>query len=224
MFRAVLGLSWGPCWPYFWSLRPALKASSAILGLAKAGQARSGQVRSGQSRSRSIWGPPGLWSEARSGQEGVPRSYKDGSALENPSCSQESWRGSAPPDPALENPSSSKRILRASWVHVWRSYSVLGAFWGGLGPSWAFLGQPRDVFKTSWGRLGGVLGAKAQTEEGDIFVEPIFGSILEGSWPVLGALGPVLGGIFASLGASAACLEKTHVKHSIFDVLEMVFQ
>ena len=52
----------------------------------------------------------------------------------------------------------------------------------------------------------------------------IFGSILEGSLPVLGAPGAVVEGIFAFLGASQACLEKKHVKHSIFDVLEMVFQ
>ena len=56
-------------------------------------------------------------------------------------------------------------------MHVWRSYNVLGAFWGGLGPSWALLGQPRDVLKTSWGRLDGALGAKTQTERG----ESIFG-------------------------------------------------
>ena len=79
LFRAVLGLSWGPCWPHFRSLGAVLEASWAILGLARAGQARSGQVRSAQGRSRWTWALPRLWGEARSGQEGVPRSYKDGS-------------------------------------------------------------------------------------------------------------------------------------------------
>ena len=82
VFCAVPDLSWGPCWPHLGSLREVLEASWAILGLVKAGQARSGQVRSGQVRSRWPGGPPGSGSEARSGQGGVPPSYKDGSALE----------------------------------------------------------------------------------------------------------------------------------------------
>ena len=82
VFCVVLGLSWGPCWPHFGGLGEVLEPSWAILGLVKAGQARSGQVRSGQVRSRWPWGPPRSWPKARSGQGGVPPSYKDGSALE----------------------------------------------------------------------------------------------------------------------------------------------
>ena len=60
-----------------------MEASWAILGLVKAGQARSGQVRSGQVKSGQdgLGQPPGNELEARSGQGGVPPSYKDGSAL-----------------------------------------------------------------------------------------------------------------------------------------------
>ena len=87
----------------------------------------------------------------------------------------------------------------------------MGASWEGLGASWGGLGA-------SWGRLGDVLGAKSKTERGYMFLEPIFGSILEGSWRILGALGDVLEGIFASLGASGACLNKNLEKGSIFEV------
>ena len=80
VFCVVLGLSWGPCWPHFGGLGGVLEASWAILGLVKAGLARSGQVRSGQVRSRWPGGLPRSGSEARSGQGGVPPSYKDGSS------------------------------------------------------------------------------------------------------------------------------------------------
>ena len=106
---------------------------------------------------------------------------------------------------------------------------------GGFTASWARFGGVLAPLGLSWGspgtsskRLGYVLAAswepKPKQSEGNRFLEPIFGSILEGSWPVLGALGAVLEGIFASLGASAARLEKKHVKHLSFDVLEMFFQ
>ena len=72
LFGAVLGLSWGPCWPLFWSRRTVLNASLAILGLANAGQARSGQVRSGQNRSRSICGSPGSGLRPGLGRKGFP--------------------------------------------------------------------------------------------------------------------------------------------------------
>ena len=65
---------------------------------------------------------------------------------------------------------------------------------------------------------------KPKQSEGNPLLEPIFDSVLEGSWPVLVAPGAVLEGIFASLGASAARLEKKHVKHLFFDVLETFFQ
>ena len=66
---ASFGRSWG-----------GLGSIFDILGLVKGGQARSGQVRSGQVRSRWPGGPPGSGGEARSGQGGVPPSYKDGSS------------------------------------------------------------------------------------------------------------------------------------------------
>ena len=80
VFCAVLGLSWGPCWPHFGGLGEVLEASWAILSLVKAGQkgqVKLGQVKSGQD---GLGQPPGFGSEARSGQGGVAPSYKDGSA------------------------------------------------------------------------------------------------------------------------------------------------
>ena len=74
----VLGSSWshlGPSW--------------AILGLVKAsqkGQVKLGQVESGQD---GLGQSPRSENLARSGQGGVAPSYKDGSALENPSSSSE---------------------------------------------------------------------------------------------------------------------------------------
>ena len=104
--------------------------------------------------------------------------------------------------------------LTASWARFGGVLAPLGLSWGSPGTSSKRLG---DVLAASW-------EPKPKQSEGDTLLEPNFGSILEGSWPVLGALGAVLEGIFASPGASQACLQKKHVKHSIFDVLEMVFQ
>ena len=64
-----------------------MEPSWAILGLVKAGQngqVKLGQVKSGQD---GLGQPARSGSEARSGQGGVAPSYKDGSALENPSSS-----------------------------------------------------------------------------------------------------------------------------------------
>ena len=66
-----------------------MEPSWAILGLVKAsqkGQVKLGQVKSGQD---GLGQPARFGSEARSGQGGVAPSYKDGSALENPSSSSE---------------------------------------------------------------------------------------------------------------------------------------
>ena len=109
-----------------------------------------------------------------------------------------------------------ERDLKASWVHFWRFEAILGASWEGLGASWGGLGA-------SWGRLGDVLGAKPQTERGEHFLESILGSVLGGSWCILGALGDVLEGIFASLGASWACLNKNIEKLSVFEVSKTFF-
>ena len=66
-FLKVLGKSWkhlGPSWA--WSRQ------------VKQGQVKSGQVKSGQDGPGH---PPRSGAEARSGQGGVPPSYKDGSSL-----------------------------------------------------------------------------------------------------------------------------------------------
>ena len=76
----VLGLSWVPFWPHFRSLGDVLGASWAILGLVEPGHERSGQARSTEVRSEQVWKLPLPGIEARSGQGGVPPSYKDGSS------------------------------------------------------------------------------------------------------------------------------------------------
>ena len=93
----------------------------------------------------------------------------------------------------------------------------MGASWGGLGASWGGLGA-------SWGRLGGALGAKPQQERGGHVFGTDFGFNFGGSWRVLGALKRVSEGIFASLGASWACLNNKLEKDSIFAVSKTVFQ
>ena len=190
LFGAVLGLSWGPCWPHFRSLMAILGAFWAILGLARAGQGsqvKLNQVKAGQDHFED---PPGSGTRPGLGREGFPGHIRMG--------------------PALENPSNSKRILRASWVHIWRSCSVLGTSWGGLGPSWALLGQPRDVLKTSWGRLGGVLGAKAQTERGGSLFRTDFRIDFGGVLARLGCPWAGLGRyVCFSWGVSGVSSEKT---------------
>ena len=94
--------------------------------------------------------------------------------------------------------------------------AVLGHLGRVLGGSWGLLGW-------SWGLLGTSWAPNPKQSEGNMFLEPIFGSILEGSWRVLGALGDVLEGIFASLGASWACLNKNLEKGSIFEVSKTFF-
>ena len=107
-------------------------------------------------------------------------------------------------------------------------FGGLTASWARLGGVLAHLGLSRGSPGTSSKRLGDVLAAswepKPKQSEGNRFLEPIFGSILEGSWPVLVAPGAVLAGVFAFPVASQACLQKKHVKHSIFDVLETFSQ
>ncbi len=55
------------------------RSSKVRSGQVRSGQVKSGQVKSGQD---GLGQPPGNGPEARSGQGGVPPSYKDGSALE----------------------------------------------------------------------------------------------------------------------------------------------
>ena len=104
-------------------------------------------------------------------------------------------------------------ILRRSWGRLEAILGLLGTSWGDLG----------DVL----GRLGGVLGASwapsPNKSEGNPLLEAVWGSVLEGSWRVLGTPGDVLERIFALLGASWACLNKKLKKDSIFDISKTVF-
>ena len=87
---SILCCSWpvlGALLASFWRSWGALGAILGHLGPGQGKSKRSGQVKSGQVWSRWPWGPAGSGSEARSGQGGVAPSYKDGSALENPSSS-----------------------------------------------------------------------------------------------------------------------------------------
>ena len=99
----------------------------AVLGLVKPGHERSGQVRSSQVRSGQAWALPLAGTGARSGQGGVHPSYKDGSALENPSISY--------------------LVLGVSW-------GTLGYLGGVLGRPEGVLGRFGGVLRASWGVLG----------------------------------------------------------------------
>ena len=92
----------------------------------------------------------------------------------------------------------------------------MGASWEGLGASWGGLGA-------SWGRLGDVLGAKPQTERGHSVFGTNFWIHFGGVLARLGPCGDVLEGIFASLGASWACLNKNIEKGSIFEISRTYF-
>ena len=98
---------------------------------------------------------------------------------------------------------------------------------GGLKPSWARLGRVLEPLGGILGHLGGVLGASwapnPKQSEGNLFLESILGSVWGGSWCILGALGDVLEGIFASLGVFWACLNKNLEKGSIFEISKTFF-
>ena len=79
------------------------------------------------------------------------------------------------------------------------------------------LGPSGNVLGTSW-------APNPKQSEGAQFLEPIFGSILEGSWRVLDALRDVLEDIFAALGASWACLNKNLEKGSIVEISKTFFE
>ena len=114
------------------------------------------------------------------------------------------------------------RVLGATLRGSWRR---LGCFFGDLRPSWERLGGVLGLLgAASWGRLGGALGAKPQQERGGQLLGTDFGFSFGGSWRVLGALKGVLESIFASLGASWACLNNKLEKDSIFEVSKTFFQ
>ena len=92
----------------------------------------------------------------------------------------------------------------------------MGASRGGLGASWGGVGA-------SWGRLGGALGAKPKQERGGYVFGTDLGLRFGGSWRVLGALKGVLESIFASLGASWACLNNKLEKYSFFEISKTIF-
>ena len=75
--------------------------------------------------------------------------------------------------------------MRGSWRR-------LGRFFGDLRPSWERLGGVLGPLGVVLGHLGGVLGAlwapNLNKSEGDMFLEPILGSVLGGlgaSWALL---------------------------------------
>ena len=75
--------------------------------------------------------------------------------------------------------------MRGSWRH-------LGSILGGLRPSWERLGGVLGPLGVVLGHLGGVLGAlwapNPNKSEGDLFLEPILGSVWGGlgaSWALL---------------------------------------
>ena len=108
------------------------------------------------------------------------------------------------------------------------SWRRLGRFFGDLRPSWERLRRVLGPLGAVLGHLGGVLGAlwapNPNKSEGAELLEAILGSVLGGSWRVLGALKGVLEGIFASLGASWACLNKKLEKDSTFEVSKTCFR
>ena len=130
----VLGRSWshlGPSWT--WSRQ------------VKHGQVKSGQVKSGQDGPGQ---PPQNELEARSGQGGVPPSYKDGSALETHPLLKTFCRHITPASTAIFCTQLHSR------VQVLRS-CTLETLLAALGRSWGDLGHLLGTFWTLLGRSWG---------------------------------------------------------------------